>query len=51
MAEAPWGGLGGIFLPPYDENSSRVLIWNFREPVEAEQIQGVYVGEDYFPIQ
>ena len=51
VAEAPWGGLCGIFLPPYDENSSRVLIWNFREPVEAEQIQGVYVGEDYFPIQ
>ena len=51
VVEAPWGGVCGVFLPPYDENSSRVLIWNFREPVEAEQIQGVYVGEDYFPIQ
>ena len=51
IVEAPWGGLCGVFLPPYDENSNRVLIWNFREPVEAEQIQGVYVGGDYFPIQ
>lgn len=51
VVEAPWGGLCGIFLPPYDENSSRVIIWNFREPVEVEQIQGIYVGEDYFPIQ
>lgn len=51
IVEAPWGGQCGVFLPPYDENSSRVIIMNFREPVEVEQIQGVYVGEDYFPIQ
>lgn len=51
VVEAEKGGLCGIFLPPYDENSSRVIIWNFREPVEVEQIQGIYVGEDYFPIQ
>lgn len=51
IVEAPRGGVCGVFLPPYDENSSRVLIWNFREPVEAEQIQGVCVGGDYFPIQ
>ena len=51
IVETLQGGQCGIFLSPYDENSSRVLIWNFREPVEAEQIQGVYVGEDYFPIQ
>ena len=51
IVEAPWGGHCGIFLPPYDENSSRVIIMNFREPVEVEQIQGVYVGEDYFPVK
>ena len=51
IVEAPRGGVCGVFLPPYDENSSRVLIWNFREPVEAEQIEGIYVGGDYFPIQ
>lgn len=50
IVEAPWGGQCGIFLPPYDENSSRVIIMNFREPVEMEQIQGIYVGEDYFPV-
>lgn len=51
VVEVPWGGTCGLFLPPYDENSSRVLIWNFREPVEAEQIEGIYVGEDYFPVK
>ena len=49
--EALWGGHCGIFLPPYDENSSRVIIMNFREPVEAEQVQGIYVGEDYYPVE
>ena len=51
VVEAPWGGHCGIFLPPYDENSSRVIIMNFREPVETDQVLGVYVGEDYFPIR
>lgn len=51
VVAAEKGGLCGVFLPPYEENSSRVLIWNFREPVEAEQIEGIYVGGDYFPIQ
>lgn len=51
VAEADRGGNCGIFLPPYEENSCRVLIWNFREPVEVEQIAGIYVGEDYFPVQ
>lgn len=51
IVEAPWGGLCGIFLTPYNENSSRVIIWNFREPVEAEQIEGIFVGEDYFPVK
>ncbi len=51
IVEAPWGGHCGIFLPPYDKNSSRVIIINFREPVELEQIDGVYIGEDYFPIK
>ena len=50
IVEAPRGGQCGVFLPPYDENSSRVIIMNFREPVEVEQIQGVYVGEDYYPL-
>ena len=51
IVEALEGGHCGIFLPPYDENSSRILIWNFREPVELEQIEGIYVGEDYFSME
>ena len=26
-------------------------IWNFRQPVELDQVAGVYIGEDYFPIE
>lgn len=51
IVEAFRGGQCGVFLPPYDENSSRILVWNFREPVEADQIEGVYVGADYFLVQ
>ena len=51
VVEAPWGGVCGIFRPPYDENSSRVLIWNFREPVDVENIEGIYVGDEYFSVK
>jgi len=50
VVEAPWGGLCGVFPPPFGESSYRVMTWNFREPVEADQIKGVYVGEGYFPL-
>ena len=26
-------------------------IWNFTDPVELDQIAGIYVGEDYFPVK
>ena len=51
IVEVPWGSWCNVFLPPYDENRTRVLVWNFTEPVEADQIQGIYVGQDYFPIR
>lgn len=51
IVEAAQGGACGLFLEPYDENSYRIMTWNFREPVEADQIEGIYVGEDYFPMQ
>lgn len=47
--EAPQGGQCSIFLPP--ENSYQVVVWNFQEPAEAENIEGICVGEQYFPIR
>ena len=54
--EALQGGTCGIFLPPYDENSQRVMVWNFREPAELDQIQSVTIidregGERTFPVE
>ena len=49
--DAPWKGGQGSFGTYGTESSRKVLIWNFREPVEAEQIKGIYVGEDYYPIK
>lgn len=51
IVETLQGGQCGIFLSPYDENSSRVLIWNFREPVDVENIEGIYVGDEYFSVK
>lgn len=52
IVEAPQGNACGVFLPPLgDGDSYRVRVWNFLEPVEAEQVEGIYVGGDYFPMQ
>lgn len=52
IVEAPRGISCGVFLPPLEAGISyRVKIWNFAEPVEADQIEGVYVGGDYFPVK
>ena len=52
IVEAPQGGQCSVFFLPRHEGSARqVLTWNFREPVETEQIEGIYVGADYFPVK
>lgn len=52
IVEAPEGNACGVFLPPLGEGDSyRVRVWNFLEPVEAEQVEGIYVGGEYFPLQ
>lgn len=50
LVEVPWEGGQGSYGAYGTETERKVLVWNFREPVETEQIQGIYVGEDYFPI-
>lgn len=51
LVEAPWESGQGSYGAYGTETARKVLVWNFTQPVEAEQIQGIYVGEDYFPIQ
>ena len=51
LVDAPWEGGQGCFSAYGTESDRYVLVWNFRQPVEVEQIQGVYVGKDYFPIR
>lgn len=50
LVEAPWeGGLG--HFGAYDTEGARtVVIWNFREPLNLEQVVGIYINEEYFPL-
>ena len=49
--DAPWKGGQGSYGTYGTETDRKVLVWNFQEPVEPEKVDGVYVGEDYFPIK
>lgn len=33
------------------DTQRKVLVWNFNDPLELEQITGVYIGEQYFPVK
>ena len=47
LVEAPWEGGQGSFGTYGTQSSRKVLIWNFREPVEVEQIQSItLIGRD-----
>ena len=51
LVDAPWEGGQGDFGAESAEGSRKVLVWNFTEPVDVDNIQGIYVGEDYFPVR
>ena len=51
LVEAPWEGGQGSYGAYGTETSRKVLVWNFRQPVDADSIQGICMGEDYFPIR
>lgn len=55
---------GTVIKSEYDHESSngsyrndetgkdyQMVIWCFADPVDVDSIEGIYVGEDYFPIQ
>lgn len=51
LEEAPWEGGQGNYGAYGTETERKVLVWNFREPVEVDQIEGIYIGEQYFPVK
>ena len=51
LVEAPWEGGQGSYGAYSTETSRKVLVWNFREPVELEQVDGIYVRENYYPVK
>lgn len=56
LVEAPWEGGQGSYGAYGTETARKVLVWNFREPVEVEQIQSVTLigrdgGERTFPVE
>lgn len=40
----------GIYEGPVGEEHE-ALIWNFPDPVEPNEITGIYIGDEYFPIK
>ena len=49
--DAPWKGGQGNFGTYGTETERKVLVWNFREPVDLEQVDGIYVGGAYYPVK
>ena len=51
VVDAPWEGGQGSYGAYGTEAARKVLVWNFREPVDVETIEGIYIGGEYFPVQ
>lgn len=41
----------GSYIDSDTGREHEMMIWNFADPVEPDQIAGVYIGEDYYPIK
>ena len=39
------------YIDPDTDQEYFVLIWNFADPVELDQVSGIYVGDQYFPVK
>ena len=50
LVEAPWEGGQGNFGVYGTESARRVLVWNFREPLDLDQVVGIYIDGEYFPV-
>lgn len=41
----------GDYLNPDTGKVIQMLIWTFAEPVDVESVEGIYIGEAYFPVK
>lgn len=51
LVEAPWEGGQGNFGVYGTESARRVLVWNFREPLDWDEVVGIYVDGEYFSVK
>lgn len=51
LVEAPWEGGQGSFGNHVTGNGRKVLVCNFHESVDLDQVVGIYMNEEYFPIK
>ena len=51
LAEVPWEGGQGSFGDYGTETARKVLVWNFREPLDLDQVVGIYIDREYFPVK
>ena len=51
LVEAPWEGGQGNFGVYGTESARNVLVWNFREPLDLDQVVGIYMNGEYFPVK
>ena len=50
LVEAPWEGGQGSFGGYGTESARKVLVWNFREPLHLDEVVGIYMNGEYFPV-
>lgn len=41
----------GSYIDSNTGEEYRMMIWNFADPVEVDQVVGVHIGDDYFPVK
>ena len=51
LVEAPWEGGQGSFGDYGTESARNVLVWNFREPLDFDEVVGIYMNGEYFPMK
>lgn len=51
LVEAPWEGGQGSFGNHIAGNGRKVLVWNFREPLDLDEVVGIYINGEYFPVK
>lgn len=51
LVEAPWEGGQGSTGEIGAEDARKVLVWNFREPLNLDEVVGIDINGEYFPVK